>query len=103
MRGPSCLPTVSCVIEFRPDRTRYDQVADVIRERIAEGVYRPGMPIPSINRLCQEFSIARVTASKVVTALQKSGHAYTIPNLGTFVMTQEKLRELGGETEPAGE
>ncbi|MEV4749007.1 winged helix-turn-helix domain-containing protein [Streptosporangium sp. NPDC049248] len=91
------------MIEFRPDRTRYDQVADVIRSRIAEGVYRPGMPVPSINRLCQEFGIARVTAGKVVTALQKSGHAYTIPNLGTFVMTEEKRRELGGETESAEE
>ncbi|MBO4270411.1 GntR family transcriptional regulator [Microbispora triticiradicis] len=87
----------SQAITFRPDEPRYEQVAKVIRQRIRGGEYRPGFPIPSINRLCQEFGIARVTADKTVRALRASGDVYTVPNMGSFVMTDEVRKQLASE------
>ncbi|MEV0196144.1 GntR family transcriptional regulator [Nonomuraea sp. NPDC050691] len=73
------------MIEFRQDRPRWEQVADVIRERIAAGVYRPGSRVPSENDLMQEFGIARMTAHKVMRALRQEGTIYTVRGLGSFV------------------
>ncbi|WP_180903742.1 GntR family transcriptional regulator [Nonomuraea indica] len=73
------------MIEFRHDRPRWEQVADVIRERIAAGVYRPGSRVPSENDLMQEFGIARMTAHKVMRALREEGTIYTVRGLGSFV------------------
>jgi DNA-binding GntR family transcriptional regulator len=73
------------MIEFRHDRPRWEQVADVIHERIAAGVYRPGSRVPSENDLMQEFGIARMTAHKVMRALREEGTIYTVRGLGSFV------------------
>ncbi|MEU0565181.1 winged helix-turn-helix domain-containing protein [Nonomuraea sp. NPDC005983] len=73
------------MIEFRHDRPRWEQVADVIRERITAGVYRPGARVPSENDLMQEFGIARMTAHKVMRALREEGTIYTVRGLGSFV------------------
>ncbi|MFJ2033897.1 winged helix-turn-helix domain-containing protein [Streptosporangium sp. NPDC087985] len=77
------------MIEFRPDRPRWEQVADILRERINARAYKPGQPIPGISRMQQEFGIARMTADKVVKALQRDGLIYTVPNLGSFVADPE--------------
>jgi GntR family transcriptional regulator len=57
----------------------------VIRKRIADGVYTPGMPLPSEPRMSEEFGIARTTARKVIRALREERLVYTVPDIGTFV------------------
>ncbi|MEU8276473.1 winged helix-turn-helix domain-containing protein [Microbispora bryophytorum] len=89
------------MIDFRPDQPRYEQVADVIRQRIRDGEYRPGFPIPSINRLCQEFGVAKNTADKAVRALRASGDVYTVPDMGSFVMTDEVRKQLASDGDAA--
>jgi len=73
------------VIEFREDQPRWQQVARVIRERIAAGTYRPGSRVPSENDLMQEFGIARMTAHKAMRALRDEGAVYTVRGMGSFV------------------
>ncbi|MGH3328793.1 MAG: GntR family transcriptional regulator [Streptomycetales bacterium] len=73
------------VIEFSPDRPVWQQVADVIAERIADGTYAPRRPIPSEKQLVAEFGIARGTARKVIAGLRAEGLIYTVANLGSFV------------------
>jgi GntR family transcriptional regulator len=73
------------VIEFAADRPVWKQVADILRERIRNGTYRPRQPIPSEVQLVGEFGIARGTARKVVAALRDEGLIYTVPQMGSFV------------------
>lgn len=86
------------MIEFRHDRPRWEQVADVIRERITASVYRPGSRVPSENDLMQEFGIARMTAHKVMRALREEGAIYTVRGLGSFVSQPSDTKPPEGET-----
>ena len=64
---------------------RWQQVADVIRSRIADGTYPPGTRVPSVIDLAAEFGIAQATAQKTLTRLREDGMIYTVPGLGSYV------------------
>ncbi|GGP13002.1 winged helix-turn-helix domain-containing protein [Nonomuraea glycinis] len=72
------------MFEFEPDRPRWQQVADVIRQRIQAGTYPPKHLVSELS-LVQEFGIARDTARKAVRALREEGLIYTVPHMGSFV------------------
>lgn len=63
----------------------YRQVAAILREQIVSGQYRPGMRLPSIDGLVQEFGIARQTAGKALRLLVKEGLAEISPGMGAYV------------------
>lgn len=69
----------------RPSSVPWKQVADVIRERIADGTYPPRTRVPSVIQLATEFGIAQATAQKVHRGLRDEGLIYTEPGLGSFV------------------
>jgi GntR family transcriptional regulator len=73
------------MIEWEPDVPRWRQVADVIRQRIADGTYPPRTRVPSVIQLATEFGIAQATAQKVHAGLRAEGLIYTEPGLGSFV------------------
>ncbi|MET7551644.1 winged helix-turn-helix domain-containing protein [Streptomyces sp. NPDC005500] len=73
------------MIEFVPDQPRWRQVAEVIRQRIADGTYAPRTRVPSVLQLQAEFGIAAATGQKVHRALREEGLIYTEPGLGSFV------------------
>lgn len=73
------------MIEFAPDQPRWRQVAELMRQRIADGTYAPGTRIPSVVQLQEEFGIAGATGQKVHRALRAEGLIYTEPGLGSFV------------------
>ncbi|WP_352230191.1 GntR family transcriptional regulator [Streptomyces sp. NBRC 14336] len=50
------------MIEWEPDVPRWRQVAEVIRQRIADGTYPPRSRVPSVMQLVDEFGIAQATA-----------------------------------------
>lgn len=83
-------------MEFREDQSRWQQVAHVIRERIAAGTYRPGSRVPSENDLMQEFGIARMTAHKVMRALRDEGTVYTVRGMGSFVSPPQDTEPTDG-------
>ncbi|WP_188187503.1 GntR family transcriptional regulator [Nonomuraea sp. SYSU D8015] len=89
------------MIEFRPDQTRYEQVAVILEERIKKGTYQPGQPIPSVTQMQQEFGIAKNTVYKTIALLQRRDLIYTVPNLGSFVMTEEELAKRRAEKDAA--
>jgi DNA-binding transcriptional regulator YhcF (GntR family) len=76
------------VIEFAPDQPRWRQVAQVLRERIADGTYPPRTRVPSVLQLQAEFGIAAATGQKVHRALREEQLIYTEPGLGSFVTPQ---------------
>ncbi|MDH3377606.1 MAG: GntR family transcriptional regulator [Gammaproteobacteria bacterium] len=48
---------------------RYLQLADIFRQRIARGVWKPGQMLPSIEMLMGEFAVARVTVRQAIKLL----------------------------------
>jgi DNA-binding GntR family transcriptional regulator len=79
------------VIEFEPDRFRWEQITDTLRQRITDGTYPPKHLLSEVQ-LMQEFGVARGTLRKAMQRLRDEKLIYTIPNLGSFV---------GQRTEPS--
>lgn len=63
----------------------YLQLAEILRERIESGHYRPGTRIPTESELVDEFELARSTVRRAVAVLRKSGLVVTVPQRGTYV------------------
>jgi GntR family transcriptional regulator len=82
----------------------YAQLADLLRQRIARGMWTKGQKLPSIEQLMHEFDVARVTVRQAVNLLAQEGLLSPQAGRGTFVTTtlaqdrrlkmQTSLREL---------
>ncbi len=69
---------------------RYVQVADVLRQRIARGLWPEGHRLPSLEELVEEFGVARVTVRQAVNLLAGEGLLSAQQGRGTFVMKQPR-------------
>lgn len=67
---------------------RYAQLADLLRQRIARGVWSYGQQLPSLGELMREFSVARVTVRQAVDLLARDGLLSPQRGRGTFVTGQ---------------
>jgi GntR family transcriptional regulator len=67
---------------------RYVQLADVMRHRIKRGIWGRGETLPSIDRLMQEFDVARVTVRQAIHLLAGEGLLSPQRGRGTFVTAQ---------------
>ncbi|RYF34475.1 MAG: GntR family transcriptional regulator, partial [Comamonadaceae bacterium] len=52
---------------------RYLQVADLLRQRIARGIWAHGDRLPSLDALGVEFGVARVTVRQSIELLARDG------------------------------
>jgi GntR family transcriptional regulator len=66
---------------------RYAQVYAVLRDWILQGVYAPGVRLPSESGLCDLFNVSRITVRSAVEMLEKEGMVERIQGRGTFVST----------------
>jgi DNA-binding GntR family transcriptional regulator len=73
------------MINYESSTAPYRQVAAILRERIQTGRYPPGMRLPSINDLVQEFGVARTTAGKALRLLVTEGAAEMSAGMGFYV------------------
>lgn len=64
----------------------YQQLAGVLRERIASGEYPPGRPLPSEPQLVGEFGVSRITARHAVRVLVGEGLVRVVQGKGAFVL-----------------
>lgn len=71
---------------------RYVQLADIMRQRISRGTWPRGCVVPSIDRLMEEFDVARVTVRQAIQLLAQEGLLLPQRGRGTFV-TAEPSRE----------
>lgn len=71
-------------MEFDPRFPKWQQIADVLRSRIASGEYRRRQLISEVQ-LESEFGVARPTIRKVTRALREEGLITTHPGMGSFV------------------
>jgi GntR family transcriptional regulator len=64
---------------------RYVQIADVLRQRIARGLWNAGARIPSNEEFMREFDVSRVTIRQAVGILARDGLVEARQGTGTFV------------------
>lgn len=63
----------------------YVQLADLFRQRIFKGIWKQGDKLPSLEKLVQEFEVARVTVRQAVERLTRDGLVSPQRGRGTFV------------------
>ncbi|WP_416977135.1 GntR family transcriptional regulator [Streptomyces sp. T028] len=67
----------------------YLQLAAVLISRIEGGTYPLGRALPGVDRLVQEFGLARGTARKTLVLLAELGYVRTVVGKGSFVIERE--------------
>jgi GntR family transcriptional regulator len=63
----------------------YIQLADLFRQRIVKGVWKEGEKLPSLEKLVEEFQVARVTVRQAIDRLTRDGLVSPQRGRGTFV------------------
>ncbi len=63
----------------------YEQVKQVIRERILNGDYAPGTVIPTEKEMCDEFNVSRITIKQAMNELARGGLIQRIQGKGSIV------------------
>ena len=65
--------------------TPYQQLAGIIRARIARGDWASGQRIATEKDLVQEYGLARSTVRRAIAVLADAGDVYTVPQRGSYV------------------
>lgn len=73
---------------------RYLQLADIFRQRIERGQWKPGDMIPSIEMLIDEFSVARITVRQAIRLLSEEGLLSPQRGRGTVVNAHDSAQRL---------
>ncbi|MEN8243090.1 MAG: GntR family transcriptional regulator [Chloroflexota bacterium] len=82
-------PLNSDQIDRKSAQPAYAQLADIIRQQIAEGIFRPGDQLPSEAQLCRRFGISPMTVRRSINLLIDQGVVSTAQGRGTFVKPLE--------------
>ncbi|MEV7777652.1 GntR family transcriptional regulator [Kitasatospora sp. NPDC088351] len=72
------------MIEFDPTQPKWQQIAELLRARIASGEYPPRHLISEVQ-LESELGVNRKTVRKATDALRTEGLITTTPGMGSFV------------------
>ncbi|WP_433890714.1 GntR family transcriptional regulator [Streptomyces sp. CA-111067] len=64
----------------------YRQIADQLREHIADGSIPVGRRIPSMVEMEQQYGVARDTLRKAVQVLKDEGLVETVNGMGVYVI-----------------
>ena len=64
----------------------YQQLAAILRGRIASGELEPNRPLPSLVTLVGDYGVARETARKSVRLLVAEGLVRIVPGRGAYVV-----------------
>jgi GntR family histidine utilization transcriptional repressor len=66
-------------------KPRYQQLKDLIINRISAGELRPSDRVPSENELVEAMNVSRMTANRALRELNDEGYVERIAGRGTFV------------------
>lgn len=78
----------------RLGQTKYEHIADVLRDRILLGEWEPGTRLPSEPQLASEMGVSRATARKAIAILAKEGLLVVSHGLGTFAQFARARQSL---------
>ncbi len=68
----------------------YQQLCQILRDRIASGELEAGRPIPSLVTLQQQYGVARGTAAKSLAVLVDEGLVRIVPGKGAYVIARPR-------------
>lgn len=80
----------------------YLQLREVVRTKIEDGEFAPGIAIPSENALAEQYGINRLTVRSAIEALVYEGLLKRVQGKGVFVVgdkVERDLDTLGGFTQ----
>lgn len=77
-----------------PPTSRYQQVADQLREAIVAGEYPPGQALPSESVLAEQYGLNRTTINKAVRLLATQGLVTVEHGRGAFVRTPRSVMHV---------
>ncbi len=63
----------------------YEQIKQLVLERIRSGEWRPDDQIPSENEMVEKLGISRMTVNRALRELTSEGHLIRVQGVGTFV------------------
>jgi DNA-binding GntR family transcriptional regulator len=77
----------------QPGVPKYQQLAELIRQRILDGTYLTGEQLPPEVTLMQESGYSRDTVRSAVKVLRETGWVTVTHGLGTFVNPPEMRKD----------
>ena len=80
-------------IERWSEEPYYLQLATILRRRIRDGEFPPGMPLPSESHLCQTYQLSRWVVRRALGVLGDEGYTRTVAKRGTVVRPREDWPE----------
>jgi DNA-binding GntR family transcriptional regulator len=69
---------------------RYRHAANLLRERILRGEYKPGERLPTEPALCAETGYARETVRSAIRVLRRENLVEVVIGVGTFVRPKDE-------------
>lgn len=81
----------------------YQIVAQFLTNRIKDGTYSPGQPIPSERELSKQLQINRMSVKKGISKLIASGFLISIPGKANYVKKYDNKLTVGAAHNPSGE
>ena len=80
------------MVQIVAPQSRFEQIAEVLRERIEAGTYAAGSLLPSEPELSTEFRVSRVTVNRAVGLLRQAGLVKVQRGRGTRVRSIPRIR-----------
>lgn len=77
--------------EIETPKSQYVQIADIIRDRIEQGVYPAGSLLPSEDHLANELGVSRVTVNRAVGLLRSAGDVRVRRGTGAIVRSLPRI------------
>lgn len=77
-------------VTFGQQATKVKQLADMLSREISAGKYKPGCPLPSINKLSSGYGVSRDTVFKAFIDLKDRGIIDSTPGKGYYVTNKLK-------------
>ncbi len=80
----------------------YEQIKNILRTRILEGVYQPNQKMPSESEMISAFGVSRITVRQALSDLQSEGLIFRVHGKGTFVSKPRAFQDLGSSLQGFG-
>ncbi len=75
----------------------WEQMAQILRDRIAAGELRPGRKIPSLAELQDEYGISINTIKRAISKLKAEGLLEGVQGRGVFVVDPARAAEVASD------
>lgn len=82
------------VVDFTNEKPLYLQLVEIIKQRVVENSWQPGMKIPSENEMAREFALSVGTVKKALGVLVNEGILFRRQGQGTFIASPDFSRSF---------